>query len=262
MIRHRKVRVDQIESDPRYQRDLDDRRAQAMARDIDLDRIGVPALSLRPNGKFVVLDGQHRVAALMHADKGSLEIMCEVHEGLNLRQEASMFLKLNGGRKAVAAFQKYVAELTAKVPVTLEIEAVVTKLSLRVARAKGPRHICAVDALRYAHLRKKNLESTLKVLKGWSKEDSSVFDGDLIKAVSVFLSTYQSANPAHLTERLSLRAPESVQRRITMTTSKADGVSRNDAACIVLRELYNQKQRDKLPPLHVVRAGEDEEQAA
>lgn len=259
MIKHKKVKVNQIDVESRYQRVLDERRAQAMARDIDMDRIGVPSLSLRANGKLVVIDGQHRVAALMYASKGSLEIMCEVHEGLTVRQEAALFLKLNGGRKAVSAFDKYVAELAAKVPATLEIEAIVTGLGLRVARAKGPRHICAVDALRYAHLRRKNLSITIGMLKLWTEDDPNVFDGDLIKAVSFFLSTYTAADAAHLAGRLRSTSPESVQRRIDRTISKSDGVSRTDAVCIVLRDLYNKNlKHNRLPPLHVILDGAEE----
>lgn len=142
---HIKVRVKDITLDARYQRDLDQKRAASMAKSIDLARIGVPVAVRRKDGKLVVVDGQHRVSALMQAGMGAEQILVEIHEGLTLQEEATLFLKLNDGRKAVGAYDKFRAELVAKDTTALEIERILASVGLRLARAPGSKSICAID---------------------------------------------------------------------------------------------------------------------
>jgi hypothetical protein len=252
MAKHIKLRVDQITIDTRYQRELDQKRAAAMAKSIDMDRIGVPVVARRPDGKYVVLDGQHRISALNQAGLGTQQILCEVHEGLNLIEEAALFLKLNGGRTAVRTYDKWRAELVAKVPVALEIHKIVTDAGLRITKNTGTNCIMAIDAIRNVHNSKKNLAVTLGVLKDWSGDDPFVYTGEVIKGVSEFLSTYPAVDPVALARKLEKTSPERLVARISRQTSKADRIPFRHAACIVLREIYNFRAKVKLLPLHRV----------
>jgi hypothetical protein len=262
-IKLRTVKVGTLLIETRYQRELDQRRVDAIVKGFDPERVGVPVVSERPGGELVILDGQHRLNAMLQLDLENEEIVVEVRSGLSLTEEATHFLKLNDGRCKVGAFDKYRAELIARRPAALEIEAIVKGLGLRVARGKGIRCICAIDAVRSVHLRQKNLHDTLLVLKKWASDDPSVFDRDLLKAVSAFLDTYPKAMPSRLVAKLTDKAPDSIQRRIQRQTSKADGISSKAASCVVLREVYNDhaKKGERLPPLHVI-AEQAEEAAA
>jgi hypothetical protein len=251
-----KLQVEKIEIDARYQRELDQGRATAMSKHIDLDRIGVPVVSRRADGKCVVLDGQHRVKALQMAGKGALQILCEVHEGLSLLEEATLFLKLNGGRKAIRVYDKWRAQLVSRVPTALEIEKILSTAGLRISKASGNNCVCAISAIWGVHVKYKNLSDTLAVLKSWGEGDPGVYEAELIKATSEFLRTYPSADPKQLIKKLETYSPERIQMRIARTTSKADRIPFRDAAVIVLREIYNFRSKVKLLPLHRVREDE------
>ncbi len=218
----------------------------------------MPVVSLRDDGLYYVVDGQHRIRALQQAGHNEKQILCEVQEGLTEKEEAALFLKLNNGRKAVAAYDKWKAELVARDPSALEIQKIVSAAGLRVTKAPGKNNICAVNALRSVHHSKKNLPSVLSVLSNWAEEDTSLYEGQLIKAMAEFLALYPNADRKLLVKKLQPLSPESVLSRINRQTSKADRIPFRDAAAIIIREIYNRGCRDKLMPLHRVR----EEEAA
>lgn len=243
--KYEKLRPSQIDVDPRWQRDLDEGRAKRMAKSINRARIGVPVVSRRPDGKCVALDGQHRVAALRFANDDA-PLMCDVQEGLSLADEAELYLLLNSDRKAVRVFDKFKARLVAKDPVAIEISEVVKKSGLRIAKAQGANCICAIQALEFAHVHHKNLSSALRVLIKWSDGDPSVYEGSLIKDVSYFLSHYPAVNLERLGEKLQSYSPERILAKIRRTQGSLDDIPRSDAACKVLRDIYNYRSRDKL----------------
>lgn len=263
-----KIRPSSIIIDREYQRNLDENRAKSMAEKLDLSRIGVPVVSKRKNETFVALDGQHRIIALKLAEVDD-PIYCEVHEGLTVVEEAALFLKLNGGRKAVSVFDKWRARLVAKEPIALEITRIIEGQGLRIAQATAKNCICAIQVVESVHLRRGNLQRTLQVLKRWSDGvTSGVFEGEMIKAMAAFLGEYPNANNDELARKLSPLAPERVMNRIKRMQDAADDVPRAVAAISVLRDIYNHKSRNKLPPPKMVSqrlpngAGVIEQQAA
>lgn len=58
------INTDQVVIDGAYQRNLSMTWARKIARDFDPEMFGKPLVARRPDGKFAVIDGQHRVAAL------------------------------------------------------------------------------------------------------------------------------------------------------------------------------------------------------
>jgi hypothetical protein len=54
-------------ADPSYQRDLDPKRVTKMVSEFDQRLVGVLEVSARGNGRFAILDGQHRWAATCRA---------------------------------------------------------------------------------------------------------------------------------------------------------------------------------------------------
>lgn len=244
-MKFRKIKPEDIEFDPKYQRELDVRRAQNIADNLDELRIGVPVVSVRSNGTMVVVDGQHRIYALCAAGAGDKPILCEVHDGLTTRKEAMLFLALNGGRTAVRAFDKFRARLVAKEPVAVEIKQIVTEAGLRIERSSQAGTVCAVNAMESVHKRNGNLRETLEVLSAWSNGDPDVFDGRLIKDMSAFLNAYSDAEPNALVERLGGWTPERLLGAIKRMQGSGD-MSRVVAARTVIRSIYNHKNRHKL----------------
>ncbi len=242
-----KVTPQEIEIDRQFQRELDENRCKAMAKELDMNRIGVPVLSRRKNGSLVALDGQHRVYALQMAEH-TAAILCEVHDGLTVTEEAELFLKLNGGRKAVHVHDKWKARIVANDPIALEIKGIMDSLGLRIARVIAPSSIAAVQSVESVHVRNGNLKATLAILKRWGDGVTpEVYDADLIKYVSHFLKDHPTASPATLIDKLSSIHPERVVNRIKRAHQLSQDIPRTVVASAQLRDIYNTKNRNKLP---------------
>jgi hypothetical protein len=113
--------------DPRVQRVLDPRRVQRLAEHWNELMVGVLTVSHRAAPKFpiegttdheeyVVLDGQTRLGAFRHplvcGPTTSAPVLCQVYEGLQLPEEAAMFLQHND-RKSVRPIDNYRLSLVA-----------------------------------------------------------------------------------------------------------------------------------------------------
>ena len=86
-----------IRVDPNVQRELNVGRANAWAADFKPYALGVLAVSARPDG-FYVVDGQHRREAAKITGYPE-ELECNVYEGLDLADEAELFIRLNTNGK-------------------------------------------------------------------------------------------------------------------------------------------------------------------
>ena len=249
-----KLSIKDIGIDSSYQRSLDEARVDAMAKNFDEARIGVPVLSLRSDGSYVVLDAQHRLEAMRRAGLTDYKMLCEVHNGLTRADEAALYLKLNNGRKAVRVYDKYRARIIAKEPTALEFTKIVEAQGLRIGAAPGKSTVCAIQAIEYIHKRNNNLEVTLSILKKWGHGEPSVFDGDLARDVSKFLVDYDGeVNVNEFIQKLSRIDPGHVIRRIK---SLYEVLNRNRrlAASSVFCEIYNHRRakKERLHPLESV----------
>jgi hypothetical protein len=242
------LKVDDLEVDPAYQRGLDQRRADEIAKTFEPARLGTVVVSRREDGTNVVIDGQTRCAGACGAGHGDTLVRCEVFTGLTRQKEAELFLKLNNGRKPVGALDKYKARLVAEEPVAMEIERIVRGRKLRIGVGQRARVIQAIHAVESVHRRQKNLGRTLDVLVRWDEDDASVFDGDVLKAVSLFLAHYPEAEDRRLVEVLRTVSPKALAERIQRDRSLDRAVSLAEAACCRILPKYNARLKNKLPP--------------
>jgi len=242
-----KVKPCDTSVDERYQREFDEPRSAAMAEAFDLSLIGVPVISRREDGRMVRLDGQHRFGAAIIAGLGNTAFMCEVYDGLSIQEEAEMFLRLNSGRSAVRAYDKFRARLVSGEPVAVAIVVVLTSLALKFQKTSAKNAICAVQALDCVYHRG-NLRETLEVIKDWADGEPASFEKQIIRAVSFFLSEYPDVSRTELASKLRSYAPSRVMARIRCAMAQLDCKTRL-ASCLAIREIYNERRkRNLLPP--------------
>jgi hypothetical protein len=105
----RGVRPDEVTTDLRVQRPLDQKRVTDMVAKFRIDALGVPTVSVRPDGTMIWLDGQTRGAALKELGMGSRTVQCSCYEGLTLKQEAELFRILNDSKRLTANDQFRIA---------------------------------------------------------------------------------------------------------------------------------------------------------
>jgi hypothetical protein len=235
-MKHMKKTPSETTVDHRYQRELDARRVDAMVRSFDPDLMGVPVISRRSDGSLVRIDGQHRLAAAIGAGRGDIPVLMEVHDDLSLQKEAELFLRLNGGRTAVRALDKFKARLEAKEPVALEIRTIIKAQNCTIATGSSRGVINAIQAVESAYHRG-NLGPTIKALYAWLDGDANAFDGAFIRAVSGFLSKFPEAEPMHLASRLDSYAPDRLMAKLKR--AKQELGNPDDVARYVLAEIYN-----------------------
>jgi hypothetical protein len=242
------IKPEDTKVDPRYQRDFDEPRAVAISKRFDSAVFGVPVLSRRGDGTLVRIDGQHRLEAAILAGLGDVAVLCEVHGNLSLRDEAELFLRLNGGHTAVRVFDKFKARLVAEDPVALGITTILKDLDLKITKAQQRRGVCAIQALESAYYTHK-LDQTLRVLTKWMDGDPSAYEGPLLRAVAEFLREYSYVDPSELSKRLEKHTPTKLLTRFRARQEELGCTSR-EAACVVLREIYNERRpgRLRLPP--------------
>ncbi len=246
MLKQMKVKPAIVKVDYRYQRPTDEKRVEFIAANYDPMRVGVPVLSMRADGSLWYIDGAHRGAAIVKAGQGDTPILCLVHEGLTVEEEAGWFVILNGDRVAVDVMSKYRARLIKKEPVAVEIHGIAKSKGLTISYSHGSKTISAIAAVEWVHSKKGNLAAVLDVLAPWALIDERALDGVIVKAVSIFLEQYPEADASHLHRRLLRTSPTVVIS--TLKTAKRDYPGWV-AACLVLRSHYNKGTKKQLAPL-------------
>ncbi len=86
--------IDALFADHAYQRELDEVRVLKMAANYRLALVGIVEVSDRGNGRYAILDGQHRWAMVRDRSFDQVKtphLPCRVHTGLTVDQEAKLY---------------------------------------------------------------------------------------------------------------------------------------------------------------------------
>lgn len=141
------VPVGEIDVDPAVQRPPNKAWAAYIGRELDPDLIGVIHVSKRRNGRYVVIDGQHRVIGVRdHFGNNGTLIECKIYEGLSIAQEAAIFVGLNK-KKQKSRISDFISRVTARDPHAVAIAGVLDEFGLKVDRFKSLSTVPAVSAL-------------------------------------------------------------------------------------------------------------------
>lgn len=130
------------------QRSLNTGRVDKLVVDFDPEQMGFPVVSFRA-GQYWIIDGQHRVEALKSwLGKGweTQKIECRVYHGMNEREEADMFDRLNN-QLAVKTFDKFKVRVTAGRKTEVEVQKIVEREGLRISVSKEDGSVGAVGTL-------------------------------------------------------------------------------------------------------------------
>jgi len=190
------VKLSELRVSPAAQREFNANWGNELAETFDIDKVGSFVVSYR-DGVYWIIDGQHRHFALTSFAKaefgddwGDWTIQVWVHEGLDERKEAELFLSFNN-RKAINNYDKFKVGVTAELPVPSDINRVVLALGLRVAKDRRIGSVSAVGTLEriYSTGGAVLLRKTLETIRdAW---DSSDFDANALHGVALFVGRYE-----------------------------------------------------------------------
>ena len=132
--------------DHTYQRDEAVAKVLDMAREWSWISCGAISVSLREDGSWWVMDGQHRVLAA-HRRSDITELPCMVFEPGTIQREAQGFLDQQTKRKPVSMTDKYRAMLVTEDPTALKVKTYVEASGRRVTRDSNANTIVCVSTL-------------------------------------------------------------------------------------------------------------------
>lgn len=115
---------------PKYGRPLSVPKVQRLARSFELEAIGTLYLSLRSDGQYAILDGQHRIAAARL--RGHTKLPALVFIDLSYEQEAALYFKFATVNQQTS-LDKFRARLEANEPLAKDIEDILNSLGLHVS---------------------------------------------------------------------------------------------------------------------------------
>lgn len=180
VARLRWVPLNRMVVSDKAQRELKQYRVDHLVANFDLEQVGTPVVNER-HGRFFIIDGQHRHAAMVQKYSETHQVQCWTYAGLTEEQEAEKFLQLND-TLTVAALDKYVVGVEAGRAVESDIDRIVRACGLVVTKQKVEGGIGAVGTLRRVYTRggANVLSRTLRMIdSSWGSAglEASVIDG-------------------------------------------------------------------------------------
>lgn len=205
----KQVTIADLKIDYRYQRPLNDSRADTISGGWDPKLAGTISVSQRANGDEYVVDGQHR---MFGADRNGRRTMrAEVFTGLTLAEEAEMFDRLNDARSRVDALTRFRARIMYGDPAAKSVEEIVNSLGATIQKAAGRREeetgVRAVEALTkiYNRTGREGLTWVLEVIRdAWDRIDQTTATARVLGGLEfVFINDRPSADEDRLVRRLN-----------------------------------------------------------
>lgn len=239
--------------DPEYQRELSPQWVRKIANEFDPDVLGVLVVSRRADGNIYVVDGQHRVAAILEMGWHDQKVPCNVYDGLSLEDEAKIFWKPQTSRKYLAPGPRFRARLIAGEPEALKIREIVEANGFSItvnAGGAGPeKSISAVSALEHVHSRGAGmLDEVMGLIRDAYGDADERVGLPIIGGLETFCQKYRGRYDR---ERLI-----KILRENTMTSiaaqgadlARVTGADKRNAYGMTILKLYNNRlQHNRLP---------------
>jgi hypothetical protein len=145
------------------------------------------------DGKYFVVDGQHRVAALKII--GEKSAMCKVHQGLTYEEEAVLFIRLNKDRKGQTALSIFNSLFEAKDAMATAIKQIVELSGFYLPSSdthKRGNMIVAVSSLQhiYRNIGADGLQRELELIKKTWPSISEAVDRRILLGLYAFIKQY------------------------------------------------------------------------
>ena len=236
------INVDNLYLAP-YQRGIVQARVKVYADNYNPNIFGIILVSHR-DGKYYVVDGQHRVevAKLL----GIKTVWCQVLEGLTYTQEAEHFYEINHNKTRLNANQKFHSKVEAKDSDALNIVRAFTKYRFSYSKEGNESKdnvISAIGSLTLIYRRSgyNELCILLEILRRAWNGDHSSLKAEIIKGLDTFISNY-TYDKDFLIKVLETDTPKGISDKARSYTNNIRRPS--DGACFhiakTIRDMYEE----------------------
>jgi hypothetical protein len=242
-------------ADGGYQRELDHAWVRRTVREWDPTMLGVIDVSDRgeqSRPRFAVIDGQHRRAVAIEADPRGEDVplVCNVHRGLTLAEEALLFHEIDATRRRLTSWDRWNARRAAGDRVVLEVEEVARGFDLRCAPGQNDGYVGAVGALEHLHSigGAALVARTLRALHAAYGRAYNGYLAPLVSGVGLLLHYYPDINPERLDAALTKTTPQQLRAQaVTRREYESGALYRLVAQTLIDR--INASRGPKLPAL-------------
>lgn len=247
------VPISEMRFDPRVNRKLRQSRVDSIAANFDPEKVGIIHLSHRGDGSYIVIEGQHRVRALVQLGWTDQRMESKVYEGLTVAEEAERMLALND-KLTVSRIDEFLIAVVASDPEAVAINNIVRDAGLVIDGQSRDGVINCVAALEKVYrgesqsadaAHPKVLGQVLDVVTSAWGRTKAAGQGDIIQGVGLVLHRY--GDQVELDRLITKLAPVPggpaglIGRARAAREYRGGSVARNVAAIVV--EVYNKGRR-------------------
>lgn len=236
---------------PKVQRKFRPARAEDLAKRFDPDLFR-ELYVIQSGAKYLVFDGQHRLAAALKVLGADQKVPCRVFEETPTERQAELFLGLNDAVR-VGNLDRWRQRLTAREATACQIEGLLHKHDLKSPPSghyRTPNVVPCVASLERIWTQPNGpqiLDRSLGVvLRAWPKE-SSAFNGVVLEGVATVVAKFNGQiKDSDLSERLSSRTTPSRLIGSAREWSSASSTTVRKAAAEVILRLFNKRMFKKV----------------
>ncbi|AXQ62183.1 hypothetical protein SEA_SPIKELEE_54 [Mycobacterium phage Spikelee] len=182
------IPVAQMRVSSRAQREQRQSHIDHIASNFDPDKFGTPTVNER-DGIFWIIDGGHRVKALIQMGYEDQSVQCWTYHNLTEEQEAEKFLSLNDV-KPVNGMDKFKVSVVAGRETETDIDRIVRAAGMTIG--KGANGIGSVGALKkvYENAGPRGLAVTIQIIR--DAYGMPGFAAKVIEGVGLFVANYET----------------------------------------------------------------------
>lgn len=238
---------------PESQQPFYKKHADSIIKSFNYDLIGV-IIACGPfkDGRYHIIDGQHRVAAVTQIYGPTETVPCHVYHDLTKQQAAQLFHDLNSKRRRPAALDLFRTAVTSGQQPEMNINKTVQEIGFTVGR--GANGITAVESLRYVYRlggtdgRGLLLGTLLAIRETWGLDNEEAREAAIIQAFGSFLHAHPTADRKRLYANMSKRYTASRFLAAVKTASESLMTNRSQAGRELISRIYNAglRQQNKL----------------
>jgi hypothetical protein len=236
-------------SKDRYQSPINPLRVDRIVRNFDKKQLQPIDVSLR-NGKYYIVDGQHRVAAL--EIKGIPDVTAKVHFDLTYPQEAMLYYQLNNpqNRRTPTTIHRKNALVEAGDKNTIEIKNIVESCGFIYGsdQSKAINKIVCVAKLDKIQkdLGLSGLYRVLRLIQGTWYNNYDAMDQGIIMGVYLFVKYYENAfDDSKFVKKMSHVSPREILNNANAVKRYSSNSYTQYGKEILLQ--YNKNRSQKLP---------------
>lgn len=244
------IAVAEMFVDHTYQRDPNMTRVRRIAQHWDRRLAGLLEVSDRgphSNPRFAVIDGQHRYEAAKLHDPAAV-LVAQVHTGLTVADEATLFDKLNRQRKQPNHWDTWRARRAAGDPAVTTIESIARSHGLAVEMSPADGCVACTTALEKivrlggAEL----LDSTLRLTAAvWNGQRDSL-DAPIVGGLALILHHLASdIDHERLTTALLNLAPHQIKSKVNAIAELTNG-TKPTLTALAIMSFYNKRPGRKI----------------